>query len=101
MGEYSQKAEQLFKSGYNCAQAVMCAFEDYTKLDKQTSIKIASSLGAGMGALREVCGAVSGMFIVAGLVRGCDDPVDYKKKREHYKVIQSLADKFKMQNKSI
>ena len=61
---YAEKARELFKSGYNCAQAVVLAFEDVTGIDNTMATKLSSSFGGGMGRLREVCGAVSGMFFV-------------------------------------
>ena len=54
-----------------------------------------------MGRLREVCGAVSGMFMIAGLKRGYTDPKAYQAKKEHYALIQHLAGKFKEENGSI
>lgn len=98
---YSEKAMDFFKQGYNCSQSVVLAFCDKTGLDEQTSLKIASSFGGGMGRLREVCGAVSGMFMVAGLLYGYCDPKDHNAKTEHYKLVQSLAEKFRQENGSI
>lgn len=100
----SSKAEQamdLFKQGYNCSQAVFAAFCDELDIDFNTAIKITSSFGGGMGRLREVCGAVSGMFAVAGMKYGYTDPKDGKAKGEHYKLIQNLAEQFKEENHSI
>lgn len=104
MSEYSEKAVKamdLFKTGYNCTQAVLGAYCEELGMDFDNAMKIAASLGAGMGRLREVCGAVSGMFMVAGLKYGYTDPKDYMAKTLHYKRIQELADKFKEQNKYI
>lgn len=98
---YAKKAMDLFKEGYNCSQAVFLAFEDLYKIDRQTALMLSSSLGGGMGRLREVCGAVSGMFLVAGVLYGYDDPKDYDKKTEHYARIQQLAKEFETQNGSI
>ena len=67
MNTHSDLAKELFKKGYNCSQAVFAAFCDQTGLDFDTSLKIASSFGGGMGRLREVCGAVSGMLMVVAL----------------------------------
>ena len=90
-----EKAKAFFKEGYNCAQAVSLAFADDLKIDKNTVIKLTSSFGGGMGRLREVCGAVSGMFMVAGLFWGYTDPDDHRTKTEHYQRIQKLANQFK------
>ena len=74
-------AAELFLKGYNCAQAVAVAFCDVTGLEESFAAKMASSFGGGMGRMREVCGAVSGMLMVAGLLYGYDsnDYVNYKK----------------------
>lgn len=66
-GEIMTKREQAmqnFKNGYNCAQAVLLAFSDELEIDEKTLALISSSFGGGMGRMREVCGAVSGMFMV-------------------------------------
>lgn len=98
---YAKKAIDLFKEGYNCSQAVFLAFEDKYNIDRQTALRFSSSFGGGMGRLREVCGAVSGMFMVAGVLYGYDDPKDYDKKKEHYARIQQLAKEFEFMNGSI
>ena len=98
---YVKKAIDLFKEGYNCSQAVFLAFEDKYNIDRPTAIRLSSSFGGGMGRLREVCGAVSGMFMVAGLLYGYNDPRDYDIKKEHYARIQQLAKEFEMLNGSI
>lgn len=97
-------AEQNFIAGYSCAQAVVKAFADVTGFDGEQSMRLCSSFGGGMGRLREVCGAVSGMFIVEGLLEGYFDPTAENaqlQKAEHYKRIQELARRFKERNTSI
>ena len=101
LSKHSERAVELFKQGYNCSQAVFAAFCDETGLDFETALKLSSSFGGGMGRLREVCGAVSGMFMVAGLKYGYNDPGDHASKAEHYKLIQALATQFKADNGSI
>ena len=93
--ERRNKAEALFLEGYNCAQAVFLSFCDELNIDEKTALKISSSFGGGMGRLREVCGAVSGMFMVAGMLYGYTSPTDDAAKKEHYALIQSLAARFK------
>lgn len=97
----SQKAASLFTEGYNCAQSVFCAFSDELGIDFETALKLSSSFGGGMGRLREVCGAVSAMFMIAGLKYGYTSPDDDKVKAEHYTRIQKLAEEFKKTNNSI
>ena len=69
-----------FLEGYNCAQAVLIAYCDELGLDKDTAAMLSCSFGGGMGRLREVCGAVSGMFLVAGIKKGYSDPKDKEAK---------------------
>jgi len=92
---------ELFKQGYNCSQAVVAAFCEETGMDFENALKISSSFGGGMGSLREVCGAVSGMFMVAGMKYGYTDPKARGSKSEHYKLIQEMAEKFISDNRSI
>lgn len=92
---HSQKAMDLFQNGCNCSQAVFAAFCDETGMEYETALKLASSFGGGMGRLREVCGAVTGMFMIAGLKYGYVDLNDTDAKAEHYQLIQSLAKEFK------
>lgn len=99
--DYSSKAKELFKSGYNCAQAVFLAFSDITGMDEKTAAMLSSSFGGGMGRMREVCGAVSGMFMIAGMLYGYDDPKARVEKKEHYELIQYLAEEFKKETGSI
>ena len=94
--EHSYKAAELFLSGSNCAQAVAVAFCDVTGLEPAFAAKMASSFGGGMGRLREVCGAVSGMLMVAGLIYGYEDPGENDcNKKAHYQLVQTLAGKYR------
>ena len=93
--DHPMKAAELFLKGYNCAQAVAVAFCDVTGLDADFTAKFASPFGGGMGRLREVCGAVSGMFMVLGHLYGYNTPGDDIKKKELYGRVQELAKQFK------
>ena len=88
-------AKNYFLEGYNCSQAVVLSFVDEIGLDKAALLKISSSFGGGMGRLREVCGAVSGMYIVLGFLRGYSRPDDLDGKKQLYAEIQELAVTFK------
>ena len=99
--DHGEKAEKLFKEGCNCAQSVLCAFEDVTGFERETAAKLASSFGGGLGRMREVCGAVSGAAMVLGLAKGYSDPGDFDAKKAHYALIQEFAARFKEQNGSI
>ena len=96
-----EKAMQAFVDGYNCSQSVILAFEDLLTIDLSTALKIAAPFGGGMGRLREVCGSVSGMFMVLGFVLGYDDPKDMEGKKILYAHEQELARRFELENGSI
>ena len=98
--DHSMLAAELFLEGYNCAQAVAVAFCDVTGMDKEVTGRLASSFGGGMGRMREVCGAVSGMLMVAGYLYGYSGAQD-PGKMEHYALVQELAGKFREQAGSI
>ena len=95
-----EEAIALFEKGYNCSQAVSGAFCEETKIDFDTMMRISSAFGGGMGRLREVCGAVSGMFMVAGLLFGYGSPEETQAKKELYARVQALAFRFKDANGS-
>lgn len=88
-------AEELFKSGLNCAQAVACAFADEINMDVADVKRLTIGFGGGMGRLREVCGAVSGMTFVISALYGDDD------KGAVYEQVQCVANKFREKNGSI
>ena len=100
MQSRKEKAKELFKSGYNCSQSVLGVFCEELGLDFSTAMKISSSFGGGMGRMREVCGAVSGMFMAAGLLYSSAEPSSQNKANQ-YKIVQELAEEFKKQNGSI
>lgn len=89
-----EKAKEFFKSGCNCSQAVAMAFCEETGLDEELIKKLTVGFGGGMGRMREVCGAVSGMTFVISAVYDED-------KGDIYARVQDVADKFKEQNGSI
>ena len=100
--DHSTKAAELFLNGSNCAQAIVVAFCDVTGMDEGFASKISSSFGGGMGRMREVCGAVSGMLMVAGLLYGYDDPGEEDcNKKAHYHLVQELAGIFREEIGSI
>lgn len=101
MGKYEQKAEQLFREGYNCAQAVAGAFAPLLDMPQAQVFKLASGFGGGFGRLRSVCGAVSGATMVLGMVRGYDDATDTAAKKETYERIRKMIAQFEAENGSM
>ena len=94
MSTKGDKALAYFMQGYNCAQSVFTAFHEEMGLDEALALRISSSMGGGVGGLREVCGTFSGMCMALGGIDGYDLPDDLAAKRQHYARIQSLGARF-------
>lgn len=88
------KAEALFNQGYNCAQAVYCAFAEELGIDEKTALRAASSLGGGLAHTGEVCGALLGMEMAVGNAKGYDTP-EPEAKQAHSATVKRLAEWFK------
>ena len=99
--ERAERAKALFNEGYNCAQSVALAYADITPLDEQMVATITASFGGGLGRLREVCGAVSGMAFVASFISPCPTATDATAKKQNYALVQEFAEKFRQQNGNI
>lgn len=90
------RAQELFKQGFNCSQAVFASCADlYGIKDEQLALRLSASFGGGMGRMRLVCGAASGMFLLAGLQNGSATPHDSEGKMANYAFVQQLAGDFK------
>jgi C_GCAxxG_C_C family probable redox protein len=99
MKEIAAAARAFHDEGYNCCQSVILPFIREMDVDEEALLKAASSLGGGLGYLREVCGAVSGMAVVLGLKYGyrCGfkDQADKDAKAAHYALVKRLGEEFK------
>ncbi len=100
MQERVEKALEKHKKGYNCCQAVACAYSDVFGLDEETMFKISEGFGAGMGGMQGMCGAISGAVILAGLKNSVGTQ-NTKTKVDTYKISKELVEKFKDKNTSI
>ena len=101
MVDHAERAKALFFEGYNCAQAVFCAFTDVTGLDLEASARLSSSFGGGLGRLREVCGVVSAAAMVLGMAKGYSVPGDPDAKAAHYALVRAFAQRFRAAEESI
>lgn len=101
MEKHRDKAARLFKEGYNCSQSVFGAYADEYGIEPELAFKLSASFGSGMGRMREVCGAVSGMLMVAGLETGTTVGKDFTGKKANYDMVQKLAREYKKSNGSI
>lgn len=96
-----EDAVKLFYEGYNCCQSVVGAYSDLFGMDREQAMKMSCSLGGGMARMREVCGAVSGMALVAGLACGNTDPKNQAAKTHNYETVRGMAEKFKQEHQTI
>lgn len=94
MNDKGTIAAEYFLNGCNCAQSVLMAFVKDFGLDEKTALKMASVFGGGMGGQREVCGALSGMYMALGLKYGSVDPTDSSQKKKLYDQTKDLSAKF-------
>ena len=99
--ERVERAVAFFKEGYNCSQSVVAAYADIYGYTTEQALMMSASFGAGIGRMRETCGAACGMFLLAGLQTGCTDPKDAAGKGANYAVVQDMAAKFAQINGSI
>lgn len=100
--ERVEKARRLFKEeGYNCCQAVVLAYNDIFGIDDNAAAAMSSGFGGGMGRMREVCGSVSGMVMLAGLIAPAVDPSIKVDRTRNYALVQEMAGRFKEMNGSI
>ena len=97
----SDRAAEYFLEGYNCCQSVFLAFAGRYGIDRETALKLSCSFGGGMGRMRQVCGAVSGMALVCGLETGNTDQADKGAKTKNYEQMRKLAGAFREKNGSI
>lgn len=95
--ERVERAVKNFMSGYNCAQSVFLAYSDLFDLDMEIAKSVSVSFGGGMGRMREVCGTVSAMAMLAGFKYPVAEPSDQEARTRNYAVVQSLAKAFKEQ----
>lgn len=99
--ERVERARGYFLEGYNCAQAVVMAFDDIMNMDVNALARLAAPFGGGMGRMREVCGTVSGMAFVAGAIAPSADPKNLEERKNNYALVQIFADKFRTENGDI
>ena len=99
--ERVERAQAYFKAGYNCAQAVVMAFDDVMRMSSDELARLAAPFGGGMGRMREVCGTVSGMAFLAGAIKPSANPSNLEERKENYALVQLFADKFREENGDI
>lgn len=99
--ERVERARNYFLEGYNCAQAVVMAFDDIMAMNVAQLARLAAPFGGGMGRMREVCGTVSGMAMVAGAIAPSNDPKNLEERKTNYALVQTFAESFRQENGDI
>lgn len=91
-----EKAINSFKTGLNCAQAVISAYSDYLNFDDNLALNISCGFGSGMGKLQETCGAVTGSFMVLGIYNSNKYSENKDRKEKTNGMIREFSEKFKL-----
>ena len=99
--ERVNQAVHNFESGYNCAQSVFLAYSDVFELDLELAKKMSVSFGGGVGRMREVCGTVNAMAMLAGFKYPVFDPLDQEARARNYGMVQKMAALFKEKHGTI
>ena len=95
------RARGYFESGYNCAQAVVMAYDDVMEMSVEQLARLTAPFGGGMGRMREVCGTVSGMTMLAGFIQPSADPKNLEERKDNYALVQYFAEQFRKENGDI
>jgi len=96
-----EQAVACFQEGFSCSQAVLVAFAPQFGMDRDLALKVSGAFGAGMGRMGDTCGAVTGAFMVIGLLHGRTKAEDQETKEKAYALVAELADQFRQRNGSL
>ena len=94
------KVAEKHKNGYNCAQAVACAYCDLVGIDEETMFRMTEGLGLGMGGMEGTCGAITGAVAVIGAIKSCGDIEKPVSKAATYKLTGELVKRFQEKNQA-
>jgi len=96
-----EKAVSCFKEGFMCSQAVLSAYSEGFGMDRETALKVSAAFGGGMGRMGEICGAVTGAFMVLGLKYGRTQLQDTRSHEKINRLVSEFCERFKFRNTSI
>lgn len=96
MSKQGDAAYAWFLQGYNCSQSVVAAFAPQLGLTEEMALRLSAGFGAGIGRMREVCGAFCGVVTVLSMVYA--DPTDPKDKSRMYALVQEAAEQYRSRN---
>lgn len=95
-----EKAMEKRQNGYNCAQALLCAYAEDFHLDEKIAYQLAEGFGSGMGGLRRTCGAVTGMIMVISLMNSNGKLGNKDTRHDTYELVSKAVKDFEAKNKS-
>ena len=101
MSSRVEKALENHKKGYNCCQAVACAYADVADMDENLVFAAGEGFGAGMGGMQCTCGAISGACMVAGLLNSSRDTGKPVTKGDTYRLTKAITIAFQEKNGSV
>ncbi len=96
-----EEAVKTHAEGFSCAQALLAVYGPPLGLDRETALKVAGGFGGGMGRMAGTCGAVTGAFMVIGLVHSMTKKGDLPQKERSYEYIRQFAETFKKRNRTL
>jgi C_GCAxxG_C_C family probable redox protein len=96
-----EQAASYFKKGFNCSQALIATYGPELNLPTETALKIGAPFGAGMGCMAEVCGVVTGAFMVMGLLAGEKKKSDKAIRAESYRLANEFTCQFRERNGTV
>mgnify|MGYP001552528859 CR=1 FL=1 len=97
----TERGVNLFKNGFNCAQAVLFSLKKQTGLSEDDSVRLATGFGAGMGRTQHVCGAISGGILALNVLYGRGLDEDKERQEDVYRKIRDLIHRFEEMNNTI
>lgn len=98
----AELATKKQSEGYNCAQAVLCAFCDVLNMSEDELFRISEAFGGGMGGTQGICGAVSSMVALAGLLTSKGiAALPATAKKQSYEAASALMAEFERKNKTL
>jgi C_GCAxxG_C_C family probable redox protein len=96
-----EKAVSCFNEGFMCSQALLTAYAGQFGMDRETALKVSAAFGGGMGRMGEICGAVTGAFMVIGLKYGRTTIQDTRSHEKTNRLVREFVGRFKSLNRSI
>lgn len=97
--ERVELARKFHNEGYNCAQSVVMAYSDLLPVEKKVAEKISLPFGRGLAGYREVCGCVSAMSLLVGMLLQYQQQSTSNK--DYFAMVQTMGEKFREENGEI